>query len=213
MKSYELIIFDFDGTLVDTLDDIAYYANQVLGVFGFPQQPVLEVKKSIGSGVHDLLRTLAPSLSSDPSNLEKAVNLFKASYRAKPVIRTDVFQDVRAMLEGPLSNLKKAIVTNKPQDITEQILKELKIGHYFEMTIGIDAGFLPKPDAAATQHVISSLGFSPKQCVFVGDSSVDAFTAKNAGVDFAWVSYGYDNLREIKPLLIFSSPAEWRSLA
>ena len=116
------------------------------------------------------------------------------------------------MLEGPLSKIKKAIVTNKPQDITEQILSDLGLAKHFEITIGMHAGFLPKPDPSSILHVMNSLRVLPEKTVFVGDSGIDAAAAQNAGVDFAWVSYGYDQPREMNPVVRFSCASQWLQL-
>ena len=212
MKKYELLIFDFDGTLVDTVEDITYYANEVLVEFGYDVRTVPEVRKAIGFGVHELLKELAPDFDQNDSRFEEAVGLFKKKYRDGPVRKTAAFQGVRSMLEGPLANTKKAIVTNKPQDITEQILEELDLARYFEMTIGMNSGFLPKPDPASMLHVMRSLGCLPQKTIFIGDSGVDASTAQNAGIDFAWVSYGYDQPKTITPVARFSSARQWSSL-
>lgn len=211
-KKYELIVFDFDGTLVDTLEDIAYHANSVLTDHGFPARAISDVRKAIGWGVHELLKELAPGFGLDAGRLEAAVDLFKKKYREDPVRKTDAFDGVRKVLEGPLSKIKKAIVTNKPQDITEQILKKLGLDGHFEMTIGMHAGFLPKPDPSSVLHVMSSLGVLPKKTVFVGDSGVDADAAQNAGIDFAWVSYGYDQPQKMNFVARFSSANQWSRL-
>jgi len=212
-KKYDLIVFDFDGTLVDTVKDIAYHANSVLDDYGYAVCPVRKVRGAIGLGVHELLKGLAPDLGRDAARLEEAVDLFKKRYRGQPVKKTEAYSGVRAMLEGPLSQTKKAIVTNKPQDITLTILKKLKLDSFFETVIGMNAGFLPKPDPSSILHVIQTLGCVPGKTVFVGDSGIDAAAAVNAGVDFAWVSYGYDDPKNIEPAYRFSSAAEWRLLA
>ncbi len=212
MKKYDLLIFDLDGTLVDTLEDIAYHANSVLAEHDLPMRTIAEVRRAIGWGVHELLLELAPGLGHDAARLEAAVDLFKKKYREEPVIKTDAFDGVRRILEGPLSKTKKAIVTNKPQDITEQILSTLGLAKHFEMTIGMHAGFLPKPDPSSILHVMGSLAVLPEKTVFVGDSEVDAFAALNAGIDFAWVSYGYDRPREMRAIAQFSCANQWQSL-
>jgi len=213
MARYDLILFDFDGTIVDTVGDIAHYTNETLAVYGYPKRPVGDVRKAIGWGVHELLKALAPGFALDAPKLEEAVAYFKKEYRADPVKTTAPFEGVLPMLEGPLAKIKKAIVTNKPQDITEEILKRLNLTHYFEMTIGMHAGFPPKPDPAAALHVMRSLETVPARTVYVGDSGVDAALAFNAGIDFAWVSYGYDAAEKAKPLFTFSSATEWWVLA
>lgn len=213
MKKYDLLVFDFDGTLVDTVGDIAYYANWTLKEYGYAgTHDVSRVKKAIGLGVHELLKDLEPMIAQSPEQLEIAAEYFKKGYRERPVRITEAFASARQMLDGPLASVKKAIVTNKPQDITERILRELKMDHYFQMLIGMHAGFAPKPDPAGLLHVIKALGSTPDTTIFVGDSSVDAATSLNAHVDFAWVSYGYDEIKPGNARWSLHSADQWKKL-
>ena len=209
---YELLLFDFDGTLVDTVEDIAFYANAVLSGLGFASCPIEQVKGAIGSGVHELLKSLAPELAGDPDTLEEAVQLFKRRYREQPIRKTKSFPGVVDMLSGPLSKVKKTIITNKPQDITLQILESLNLKIYFDLVIGMHAGYPPKPDPESALFTIRQFGADPRRCIYVGDSRVDAETSKNAGVDFAWVRYGYDRLGTEKRAYEFDNAGEWEAL-
>ncbi len=213
IKKYELVLFDFDGTLVDTIADIAHYANKTLTRFGYRERPRREIQDAVGWGVHELLKKLEPEFARDEKRLEAAVAYFKESYQAKPVVTADAYDSVREMLQGPLSRLKKAIITNKPQDITLRILEELKLDAYFEMVVGINAGFPPKPDPAGVFHVLKTLDVQANKALFIGDSGIDAETGRNSGVDFAWVDYGYHQIEGKKPSMIFSSAAEWARIA
>ena len=103
-------------------------------------------------------------------------------------------------------------MTNKPEDITGQILRELNLARHFEMTIGMHAGFPPKPDPSSILHVMTSLQIAPERIVYVGDSGIDAATAQNAGIDFVWMSYGYDDIQPINLVTQFVSADGWRSL-
>jgi len=158
------------------------------------------------------LRGLAPAFAEDPERLGRAADDFKAAYRREPVLGTRPFPGVREALEGPLARTKKAIVTNKPQDITLQILDVLGLSGCFEKVIGMHAGYPPKPDPAALNHVICSLGGIAEKTVYIGDGPVDAETSYAAGVDFAWVDYGYHTLEGIKPCYRLSSASDWARL-
>ncbi len=170
------------------------------------------MKDAIGFGVHELLKDLAPGLGTDPAVLEEAVQAFKRAYRAEPVIRTAPFPGVVDALSGPLAGVRKAIITNKPQDITQVILARLGLDRYFEGVIGMHAGHPPKPDPESTLFMLERFGTAPERCVYVGDSRVDAETSVNAGVDFAWVRYGYDRLGGEKRAWEFGSAGEWAVL-
>ncbi|MGH7197188.1 MAG: HAD family hydrolase [Candidatus Omnitrophota bacterium] len=213
MPKYKLLIFDFDGTLVDTAPDIALYANAVLAEHGFHARSLPEVKKAVGRGVHELLRELAPAFGEDPPKLDEAVISFKKRYWEKPVVHTRPFRGVVETLSGPLRPFKKAIVTNKPHGLTQKILDELSLGSFFDGVIGLDMEFPAKPDPASVRRVMESQNALPAETLFLGDSYVDAKTCRNAGVDFAWVDWGYDRANGFKPAFTFSSPLDWATLA
>jgi len=209
---YKLLIFDFDGTLVDTAPDIALYANEVLAEYGYPERSLAEVKKAVGRGVHELLRELAPAFGDQLPKLEEAVASFKKRYWARPVVHTKPFAGVVETLSGPLHVFKKAIVTNKPHSLTQKILDELSLSHFFNIVIGLDMEFPAKPHPASVKRVIESQNVQPFETLFLGDSYVDAETCLNAGIDFAWVDWGYDQLNGHTPAFRFSSPLDWKKL-
>jgi phosphoglycolate phosphatase len=209
---YQLLVFDFDGTLVDTALDIAAYANEVLVEYGFPSKDLPAVKKAIGRGVRELFRELG--FHADEARLEEAVAAFKRRYFEKPVVLTRAYPGVREALGGPLARVKKAICTNKPQAVTERILLDLGLAAHFESVIGDGGGFPRKPDPASLLHQIRLLGASPQTTLFVGDSVIDHQTAANAGTGFLWVDWGYDStLSRHEDLPKASHALEWSHLA
>ena len=212
MPKYRLIIFDFDGTLVDTAPDIALHTNAVLRGLGLPAQPLEAVKKAVGRGVHELFRDLSPALNEDEAALENAVTLFKENYWARPVVHTRAYPAVTEMLAGPLATFKKAIVTNKPHDLAKKILEWLSLTGYFELVIGLDSDYPAKPDPSSVKHVMDFLKASPKETLYIGDSHVDSETSQNAGIDFGWVSYGYDDLNGTPRAMEFQSADQWAKL-
>ncbi len=206
---YKLILFDFDGTLVDTVDDITYYVNDVLSERGYTQASAAQVKAAIGWGVPELLKILVPAFSDDPADLESAVRTFKDRYRENPVRVTCPFPNVIEVLEGPLRKTPKAIITNKPQDIALRVLDELGMRHYFEEVIGTQGNFAPKPDPASSLYLMSRFDASAEVTVYVGDSPVDAQTSEAAGIDFAWMEYGYQDCGLLNPRFRFFSAEDW----
>ncbi len=215
MKGYPLVIFDFDGTLVDTAPDIAHYANVILADYGYAPCGLREVKNAIGKGVHELLKGLAPGFGDHPDKLERAVVEFRARYSENPVLSTKPYPHVVRMLEGSLGAARKAIATNKPQDITERILKILSLDRHFEMVIGMGSPFPPKPDPASLEHIVGRFGVKKGEAVLVGDSAVDAEAARRAGIDFVWMEYGYDASPGMDSAVKnrFSSASKWAFLA
>jgi phosphoglycolate phosphatase len=212
--TYKLLIFDFDGTLVDTAPGIAAHANRVLGEFFQPERPLEEMKRAIGYGVHELMRRLTAGRHVSPKLIEKMVALFKERYAREPLLNTRVYPHVETMLTGPLRPFPKAIVTNKPQDLTVHILEQLSLREHFRSVIGGDGDFPQKPDPSSLIFTTLSLGSSPTKTLFIGDGAVDFETAKNAGVDFAWVDYGYDeSLKNESSIRRFSNASDWQTLA
>lgn len=211
MKRYKLIIFDFDGTLVDTAPDIAFHANAVLKEFGLEAQSIEMVKKAVGRGIHELLKDLG--IKADSATLERAVTSFKKRYRQLPVIETKPYPGIHEVLSGSLKNIRKAIVTNKPYELTAKILKLLSMESFFEMVIGLDMQYPAKPDPSSVRSVMDHFSVTPSSTLFIGDSSVDAETSRNASIDFGWAEYGYDRLDNgHRPVISFSNSYEWKIL-
>lgn len=208
MGKHKLVVFDFDGTLVDTAPDIIYHVNTVLREFGYPPSAAARVREAVGHGVHRLVGDLAGDLGNDMEKLERAVRRFKALYAAEPVLRSAAYPDVARMLEGPLKPFRKAVLTNKLHSLTESILVRLDLRRHFDLVIGDGSGFPMKPDPASMFHLLKQLGVSKEETLFVGDSEVDRKTAENSGVDFLWASYGYSRT-DVLPSASCSSPSEW----
>ncbi len=204
---YDLLIFDFDGTLVDTAPDIAYHANAVLKKYRFKSRPLATVKKAIGHGVHELLKDLG--FEGDQDALEEAVADFKKKYFKEPVITTKAYPHVRRMLSGPLKKFKKVIVTNKPQDLTDKILDRLDLKKFFEAVVGEGGDFPRKPDPASVRHLMRKLEARAERSVLIGDSRVDFDTAGEAGIGFIHVRYGYDIAFRPKKVRMAETAADW----
>jgi phosphoglycolate phosphatase len=213
MARYDLILFDFDGTLVDTAPDIAFYANEVLEEFGYRPKSLPEVTRAIGFGVHELLKTLEPAFAEDEARLEEAVLLFKTRYTARPVVHSTVYPHVAEMLEGPLRRKKKSIVTNKLTVLTDKILTLLSLRHHFEEVVGDGGGRPVKPDPSAVLAILKTAGVEPAQVILIGDSDVDKRTAAAAGIDFLWMEYGYSDLSADPTVRKAASARDWTELA
>lgn len=212
MKKYDLILFDFDGTLVDTAPDIAHYANGVLVEFGYTPKSLAEVTKAIGFGVHELLKTLAPAFAGDAARLENAVQIFKTRYAAEPVVHSTVYPYVREMLEGPLNKINKSIITNKLTILTDKILRRFSMEKHFDQVIGDGCGWPAKPDPAAVKSVLKMAGTDLDRALLIGDSDVDRQAARNAGIDFLWMEYGYNDLSADPTVRRAATARDWANL-
>ena len=213
MVRYQLIIFDFDGTLVDTAPDITDCVNAVFRENGFPAQRPEAVKGAIGLGVHQLLARLLGEGRVEGEELDRLVTAFKALYAVNLVKRSLPYPGVPEMLAGPLKGVKKAVVTNKPHDFAAAILRHFGMDRFFERVIGTGIGFPPKPDPEAIRAIMRETGAEAPRTILIGDSGVDRRTAENAGIDFAWVDYGYEAVDRASPFRVFTEARQWACLS
>ena len=194
MRKISLIVYDFDGTLVDTLFDIADSVNLVLGDLGLPQLPRQTIRKYVGNGVERLMRQSLENSSF--KDISKAVNLFKKHYSENLVKHTDFYPHGRETLEY-FKNKKQAICSNKPEDFVRRILRSLDGLKYFQEIIGGDSVKTKKPNPEGLMFILKSLNISPDKAVLIGDSPVDIETGKRAGVYTCVVNYGLGFPEEI----------------
>jgi len=183
----KLIQFDFDGTLVDSKDDIAASANYALTTLGLEPKPKELIAGFIGDGVYALMQRALGT--SEKRKVEEAVALFRKHYGHHCLDRTRDFPGVREALEK-LCALKKAIVTNKPKGFTERILEGLSLSRYFELVVGGDGPYPRKPAPDAFEAVARQFGVKPQECLVVGDSPNDILGGRAAGCLTCAVTYG-----------------------
>jgi phosphoglycolate phosphatase len=180
MTAVDLMIFDFDGTLVDTGEDLANSVNHTLRAFNLAEKPFHEIMSYIGEGVRRLLeKSLGPG---NCDNLEEAKEIFMGYYSKHLLDHTRLYPGVMEVLRH-FASKPKWIVTNKTFTFTELIARRLEILHDFEGIIGIDSIAVAKPDAEVVQSIIERYGIQSDRTVVVGDGVQDIEMAKNAG---AW---------------------------
>ena len=210
-----LVMFDLDGTLIDSVPDLAAAVDQMLAQLGRPPAGIEAVRLWIGNGSRVLVRrALAGGLDHagvDDTLGEQALALFMTAYAAEHG-RTTVYPGVRETLKWlDGEGVEMALITNKPEQFVAPLLDELKLGRYFRWIIGGDTLPQQKPDPAALLHVMKMAGVEPAQALFVGDSRNDVLAAKAAGVSCAALTYGYNHGRPIaeeRPDLVIDDPRE-----
>lgn len=186
------IVFDLDGTLVDSAPDIHGAVNKTLVQNNHPVLSLETVKSFVGNGVPRLIERVMSEtkIAMAPSLHAQLTKEFSVFYAANPVDKTHMYKGVLTLLERlSASGCKLAVCTNKPLDLTTQVLTGLKIGHFFGAVIGGDSLKVKKPDPAPLLKVLELLGV--ESCIYVGDSEVDADTAQNAGQPFFLYTKGY----------------------
>jgi phosphoglycolate phosphatase len=187
-----LVVFDLDGTLIDSAPDMHRAVNLMLDDLGCAPLTLPDIRSMVGDGASALIaRALAARqcVSADPA---KALSDFLAHYEADPTNVTRTFAGVAETLERLRSiGLTLAVCTNKPSRLTGMILERLGIDHYFARVVAGDSMPFRKPDPRALMEVVDGFGIAKEATLMVGDSEVDAATAHAASVPFALMTYGY----------------------
>jgi len=188
MKKVDFIVFDFDGTLVNTGDDITAAVNHTLGALDIPILEKETVIRFVGDGAIKLVeRSLGKE---NHGRAEEALEILKAYYAEHMLDSTDLYPGVRDVLEY-YKNIKKAVVTNKPYTFTLGIVRALNIENYFDDIIGIDSGTYGKPDPRLMDALLDKHHISKDKAVVVGDGVNDVMLAKNSGVTSCALLNGY----------------------
>ena len=187
-----LVVFDLDGTLIDSAPDMHRAVNLMLADLGCVPLTLPDIRTMVGDGASALIaRALAARqcVNADPA---KALDDFLAHYEADPTNVTRTFAGVAETLERLRSiGLTLAVCTNKPTRLTEMILERLGIDRYFARVVAGDSMPFRKPDPRALMEVVDGFGAAREATLMVGDSEVDAATAHAASVPFALMTYGY----------------------
>jgi len=198
------IIFDLDGTLVDSYPAILESLNHVLKIFDKNSVDLETVKKLVGKGLENLI-----TQALGPENLIAGVKAFRASYDETHRHGTFLLPGVLSTLEELHQNrVKMSVASNKPSDYSKNILEHLHINHFFVDCYGPDRGVPPKPDPAMLKTLIRLMESSTKETLYVGDMVLDVQTARNAGVRVALIPTGGgspEELRSAQPDFMLSS--------
>ena len=185
------LIFDLDGTLVDSLRGIAHSLNLALGEHGMPTHSEAAVRHFIGNGVRELVtKALGPgAMQAEIDALEAA---FKIHYAKSWAAGTDVFPGVPAMLQRQAAaGHRLAVLSNKPHDFTVEIVRHLFPEIVFDLVLGQRPEVPRKPDPAGAREIAAAFGLRPAACVMIGDSTMDLETGARAGMYTVAVTWGY----------------------
>jgi len=209
------VVFDLDGTLIDSIGDIADALNATLATRGLPALPEDQIKQMVGAGVPELVRRGLSAHGVDADDIEPFVRELVERYSAKPVACTRLYDGGAELLAGLAARevklaictnkpqailaglaareVKLAICTNKPQAITELVLEELGIKSHFGAVVGTTADLPRKPDPAMLRAALDQLGVAAFNAIMIGDSASDVGAARALGVPIIVLRSGYGN--------------------
>jgi phosphoglycolate phosphatase len=187
--SIDLLIFDLDGTLIESKWDIAESVNFTLAELGLPLRPLEEIFGFVGDGVKKLLRLAVGQ--GNQARFEEALKVFRGHYLDHCLDRTTFYPGIDTMLRH-FAHKQKAIATNKSIDYTRVIMNGLG-PHHFVYMVGGDNGFGLKPEPGMLLHIVEKLNVPKERAVLVGDSTNDINGGHNAGLRVCAVGYGMGN--------------------
>jgi phosphoglycolate phosphatase len=196
--SFHAVIFDLDGTLLDTLEDITNAANRVLDKAGFPTHSLEEYRYLVGQGSEALLEHALPRANRDKATIKACLDAFLEDYSHNWKVKTRLYDGIPFLLDS-LSDrgLKMAILSNKRHEFTRMCATEFLHRWRFEAVLGQREGFPPKPDPAGALQIGKVLEIAPPEILYLGDTSVDMQTALRAGMTPVGALWGFRTLEEL----------------
>lgn len=185
-----LLIFDLDGTILYTLEDLKESLNDALGHMGYPRRTLEETRNFVGNGIRKLIQRAVPAGTAE-ADIQRTYDLFLAHYRVHCADRTAPYPGIPAFLEElKARGFLLAVVSNKA-DSAVQILCGRYFPQMFDCAFGERPGVRKKPAPDGVLEVLERLGVPKEQALYIGDSEVDIETARNAGMDCVLVDWGF----------------------
>ena len=203
------IIFDLDGTLLDTIVDIGNSVNDILKEFNYEQRSTSFYRDNVGGGIRDLIEKALPNDHGRP--IDTYIEPLDRFYRLNLNKSAKVFPNIYDILDE-LKNrdIPIAVISNKPHEFAVECVKEF-LSEHIDITIGSGDKYALKPDPESANHVLEIFNVDPKQCFFVGDSGFDIITARNTGMKSIGVLWGLSNkerLLKFEPDYLFNEPSD-----
>jgi len=219
-KDKELIIFDFDGTLINSIPDLTLATNKMLSHYNFSPLTVKQVTPFIGNGAKSLVKRALEQSKQDQQVskefLEEALKIFSKAYKEATCDKTYMYPGVLETLNDlNKKGYNMVICTNKPFGFIEPILDKLSIKHFFKSWVGEESLSEKKPNAAPLLYLAKELNISIEKCLMIGDSKNDIIAAQNSNMESIGVSYGYnynENIADYNPTIVVDNFTELQEL-
>lgn len=190
MSARALIVFDLDGTIVDSRRDLAESANEMLGTYGAGALSVDAVTRMVGEGARVLVERALVAAGLDPAEPE-ALARFLAAYDRRLLGHTRSYEGLGDVMQEAARDTTLAVLTNKPEAPSRRLLDAFDLTRSVRWVIGGDSGFARKPDPGGLLDLMARAGVAATRTMMVGDSPVDAETARRAGATFCAALYGF----------------------
>jgi phosphoglycolate phosphatase len=201
--NYSLVIFDLDGTLVDSLQDLTDGVNAAIVPRGAKACGTETIRKAIGNGAYNLIQKSLPEASE--AEVRQCLGEFLDYYQVHCTKNTVLYPGTREFLDSLKGGPTLCLLTNKPERSTHKILADLNLDSYFKAVIGGDTFTTRKPDPEGLLHLIHQFGAQPAKTLLFGDGETDLEAAHNAGIHVAAVSWGLRKADDLLPL----NPTYW----
>jgi len=209
-KELQLFLFDLDGTLINSADDIAEAVNYALKQLGREPLPNEEIIKHVGYGAKNLMKDVLNT--TDEELINKATKLFASYYLSNPSVYTKPYPYIPETLQLlKQKNKKIGVITNKIAKVSERILKQLNLNQYIDILVGAETTSEKKPSPKPVLYACEKLNIPPQKAILIGDSEVDIQAGKNAGTKTGLVKYGYGKINLAlaeNPDIIFETPKD-----
>ncbi|HER62906.1 MAG TPA: HAD family hydrolase [Desulfobacteraceae bacterium] len=197
--SLKAVIFDLDGTLLDTLEDLADAGNRVLADSGLPVHPVAAYRYFVGDGLTALIRRILPEGMRNDEEVRRKSMAFREIYAKNWNAKTRLYPGVDTLLNGlQEKGLPMNVLSNKPHDFTEICVREFLGGWTFAHVLGNREGLAKKPDPAGALEIAGKLGLAPSEIIYVGDTATDMKTAAAAGMYAVGALWGFRTAEELE---------------
>jgi phosphoglycolate phosphatase len=217
-RGIRLLVFDLDGTLIDSRLDLIHSVNATLRHLGRPELEGGVIASYVGDGAPALVRR-ALGETDDEVLLKTGLEYFLRYYRLHKLDHTTVYEGIAEMLSGLARSSngvqrQMAVLTNKPVNPSRDILRALGLASFFVRVYGGNSFTTKKPDPLGAQTILQETGVAASESLIVGDSSVDVLTGRNAGLWTCGVSYGFapHSLEDVPPDVLIENPAELEQL-
>jgi phosphoglycolate phosphatase len=195
---FRAVLFDLDGTLLDTLDDLADSANLALRRLELPEHPVEAYKQFVGGGIENLVRRAVPEDRRDAATLAECLKLTRENYAARWAEKTRPYDGIPELLDALAARgIPMAVFSNKPEDFTRLCVERLLAAWHFEMVLGATPALPKKPDPAGAHEIARHFQVALAEVLYLGDTDTDMQTAVAAGMFPVGALWGFRDAEEL----------------